>query len=152
MWKNILFSILGIVGIIWGGNLVVDSATFIAKAAKMDETLIGLTIVAIGTSLPELVTSVVAAIKKENDIAVGNVIGSNIFNIIFILGFSSILSPITVDMEAILDTVFAIGVTVLGLVFAGTKLKVARWEGAVMVVLYVVYLAYIIMRAYGILG
>ena len=152
VWKSLIFIVIGVAGIILGGDWVVTGATTIAEVLGMSQTLIGLTIVAVGTSLPELVTSMVAAKKGESDIALGNVIGSNIFNIIFILGFSSILSPITVDMEAILDTVFAIGVTVLGLVFAGTKLKVARWEGAVMVVLYVVYLAYIIMRAYGILG
>ena len=151
VWKSLLFIVLGLAGIIFGGDWVVDGATAVAETFGMSQTLIGLTIVAVGTSLPELVTSMVAAKKGESDIALGNVIGSNIFNIIFILGFSSLLSPITVDMEAVLDTIVALAVTVLGLVFAGTKLKVARWEGAVMVGVYVVYLAYIIMRAYEML-
>ena len=152
VWKSLLFIAVGLAGIIFGGDWVVEGATTIAEVFGMSQTLIGLTIVAVGTSLPELVTSMVAAKKGESDIALGNVIGSNIFNIIFILGSSALVSPITVDMEAVLDTFVALGVTVLGLIFAGTKLKVARWEGAVMVVLYVVYLAYIIMRAYGILA
>ena len=152
VWKSLLFIAIGLAGIIFGGDWVVEGATTIAEVFGMSQTLIGLTIVAVGTSLPELVTSMVAAKKGESDIALGNVIGSNIFNIIFILGFSALVSPITVDMEAVLDTIVALAVTVLGLVFASTKLKVARQEGAVMVVLYVVYLAYIIMRAYGILA
>lgn len=147
--KCVFVILLGLGSIIFGGNIVVEAAKVIAAELGMSDTLIGLTVVAVGTSLPELVTSMVAAKKGESDIALGNVIGSNIFNIIFILGFSALISPMTVDMESVLDTVAALVVTVIGLVFAGTKLKVARWEGAVMVVLYVVYLAYIIMRAYG---
>ena len=151
IWKSLALVVIGLALIIIGGNWVVDGATAIAETFGMSQTLIGLTIVAIGTSLPELVTSMVAAKKGESDIALGNVIGSNIFNIIFILGFSAVIAPMTIDMEAVWDTVVAIAVTVLGLVFAGTKLKVARWEGAVMCVLYVVYLAYIILRAYSML-
>lgn len=149
--KSLIFIVLGLAGIIIGGNRVVAGATTVAEMFGMSETLIGLTIVAVGTSLPELVTSMVAAKKGESDIALGNVIGSNIFNIIFILGFSAVIAPMTIDIEAVWDTVVAIAVTVLGLVFSATKLKVARWEGAVMCVLYVVYLAYIIMRAYSML-
>ncbi|MBR4033762.1 MAG: calcium/sodium antiporter [Clostridia bacterium] len=147
--KSIIFIVIGIAGIILGGNLVVNGATTVAEVLGMDETLIGMTIVAVGTSLPELVTSMVAAKKGESDIALGNVIGSNIFNIIFILGFSCLVSPITVGMEAVIDTIFAILVTVIGLVFSATKLKFERWEGGVFIVTYVVYLAYMILRAYG---
>ncbi len=149
VWKSILYIVIGIAGIILGGNMVVNGATTIAEVLGMDETLIGMTIVAVGTSLPELVTSMVAAKKGESDIALGNVIGSNIFNIIFILGFSCLVSPITVGMEAIIDTAFAIVITIVGLVFAGTKLKFERWEGVVFIVTYVVYLVYMILRAYG---
>ena len=151
VWKSLIFIVIGIAAIILGGNWVVNGATSIAYKLGMSETLVGMTIVAVGTSLPELVTSMVAAKKGESDIALGNVIGSNIFNIIFILGFSALLSPITVGMEAIIDTVFAIIVTVVGLVFSATKLKFQRWEGAVFVVTYVAYLAYMILRAYELL-
>lgn len=99
IWLSIILAIVGLAGIIFGGDLVVDNAAAIAKTAGMSETLVGLTIVAVGTSLPELVTSVVASIKKENDIAIGNVIGSNIFNIIFILGLSSTISNLTLNYE-----------------------------------------------------
>ncbi len=149
VWKSLIFIVIGIAGIICGGNWVVNGATTIAEVLGMDQTLIGMTIVAVGTSLPELVTSMVAAKKGESDIALGNVIGSNIFNIIFILGFSALLSPITVGAEAVIDTIFAIVITVVGLVFAGTKLKFERWEGGVFVGTYVVYLTYMILRAYG---
>ncbi len=147
--KSLIFIVIGIAAIILGGNWVVNGATAIAYKFGMSETLVGMTIVAVGTSLPELVTSMVAAKKGESDIALGNVIGSNIFNIIFILGFSCLVSPITVGMEAIIDTAFSIVITVVGLVFAGTKLKFQRWEGGVFVGTYVVYLTYMILRAYG---
>ena len=149
VWKSLLFIVIGLVGIILGGNWVVNGATTVARVLKMDETLIGMTIVAVGTSLPELVTSMVAAKKGESDIALGNVIGSNIFNIIFILGFSALLSPITVGMEAVIDTAFAIVITGVGLIFSATKLKFERWEGGVFIGTYVVYLTYMILRAYG---
>ena len=149
--KSLIFIVIGIAAIILGGNWVVNGATAIAYKFGMSETLVGMTIVAVGTSLPELVTSMVAAKKGESDIALGNVIGSNIFNIIFILGFSCLVSPITVGMEAIIDTAFAIVITIIGLVFAGTKLKFERWEGGVFIGTYVVYLTYMILRAYAII-
>lgn len=153
MWKNILFSVLGIAGIIWGGNLVVDSATYIAKAAKMDETLIGLTIVAIGTSLPELVTSVVAAIKKENDIAVGNVIGSNIFNIVLILGVSSAINPLSLAPEMLKDffdliILLVSGIAIALIAFLSKKLQMKKWQGALFVIGYIAYMTFIIYRNY----
>ena len=138
--------ILGIVGIILGGNLVVDNATIIAENFGMSQNFIGLTIVAVGTSLPELVTSIVAAKKGESDLALGNVIGSNIFNIIFILGFSSIVAPMTVDILSIYDIIVLIGISILGWIFAKTKHKVSRGEGAIMLGMYVVYFVYILLR------
>ncbi len=149
--KSLIFIVIGIAAIILGGNWVVSGATSIAYKFGMSETLVGMTIVAVGTSLPELVTSMVAAKKGESDIALGNVIGSNIFNVIFILGFSCLVSPITVGTEAIIDTIFAIVVTAVGLVFSATKLKFQRWEGGVFVATYVVYLTYMILRAYAII-
>ena len=138
--------ILGLVGIIMGGNIVVENASVIAEKLGMSQTLIGLTIVAIGTSLPELVTSIVAARKGESDIALGNVIGSNVFNIVFILGASALLAPMTVDIASIYDTIVLFFVSILSLVFAKTKKLFSRWEGAVMLGIYAVYFAYILVR------
>ncbi len=112
----------------------------------MSEALVGLTIVAVGTSLPELVTSVVASVKKENDIAIGNVIGSNIFNIIFILGLSSAIGTLTLDFAALTDMLVMLGSGVVMLVIALFSDKTARWQGVVMVLTYVGYLTYIILR------
>ena len=138
--------ILGIVGIIMGGDLVVESASAIAENFGMSQTLIGLTIVAIGTSLPELVTSMVAAKKGESDLALGNVIGSNVFNIVFILGASAVVSPMTVDMLAIYDTVVLLFVSILALIFARTNKRFSRPEGAVMLAIYAIYFVYVLLR------
>lgn len=138
--------ILGIVGIIIGGDLVVDNATIIAENFGMSQTFIGLTIVAMGTSLPELVTSMVAAKKGESDLALGNVIGSNIFNIIFILGFSSIIAPMSVDILSIYDIIILAGISVVAWIFAKTKNKVSRGEGLIMLGMYAVYFVYILLR------
>ncbi len=138
--------ILGIVGIIMGGDFVVESASTIAKNFGMSQTLIGLTIVAIGTSLPELVTSMVAAKKGESDLALGNVIGSNVFNIVFILGASAVLSPMTVDMLAIYDTIVLLFVSILSLIFAKTNKRFSRPEGAVMLAIYAIYFVYVLLR------
>ena len=123
MSKNILLSLIGVVGIVFGGNLVVDSATNIAYALGMSEKLVGLTIVAVGTSLPELVTSIVAALKGENDIALGNVLGSNIFNLVLILGASATISPITVSGVMLIDFIILIAVTLFigALIFFNKK-------------------------------
>ena len=144
--KAIIFIVLGAAGIIWGGDLVVDSAKTIAATFGMSEALIGLTIVALGTSLPELVTSMVAAKKGESDLALGNVIGSSIFNIIFILCFSSLISPMTVGIDTIFDTVILISISLVVWLFAKTKQKVSRTEGAVLILMYIAYFAYIIIR------
>ena len=146
MGKGILFSILGLAGIIGGGQLVVNSATSIAQSFGISEALIGLTIVAIGTSLPELVTSIVAAKKGESDIAIGNVVGSNIFNIFFVLGASSAISPINISGFNIIDMFIMVGVVMLVYLFCITKRSVSRIEGFVLTALYIGYLVYIIMR------
>ncbi|MGL4655807.1 MAG: calcium/sodium antiporter [Sarcina sp.] len=147
---KIIFSIVGVCLIIFGGDLVVSSASSIATDLGMSEKLIGLTIVAIGTSLPELVTSVVAARKGENGIALGNVLGSNIFNIILILGLSSLISPITVATSLSFDLILLIIITII-LVLSillnrkGSK-KISKKEGFLLIFVYVVYTIYIIMR------
>ena len=150
MSKNILLSLIGVVGIVFGGNLVVDSATNIAYSLGMSEKLVGLTIVAVGTSLPELVTSIVAALKGENDIALGNVLGSNIFNLVLILGASATISPITVLGVMLIDFIILIAVTLFigALIFFNKKdeKRLGRLEGIILVGIYVAYLAYIIMR------
>lgn len=144
--KSILFMILGLAAIILGGNLVVDNASLIAKAWGTSETLIGLTIVAIGTSLPELVTSVTAARKGDSGIALGNAVGSCIFNILFILGAAATLTPIHAVTELVMDAGILIGVSILVLIFVFTKKEANRWEGVFCVFTYVVYSVYIIMR------
>ncbi len=149
--KSLLFIAIGIVGIVSGGTLTVDAATFFAEASGMSELLIGLTIVAVGTSLPELVTSVVAAKKGESEIALGNVIGSNIFNILFILGMSGIVHPLNCEIGALIDTILLIGMSLLMYFVCKTKSRVSRVEGYISVVIYVVYVVYIILRAYSIL-
>lgn len=146
IWLSIVLAVVGLAGIIFGGDLVVDNAAAIAKTAGMSETLVGLTIVAVGTSLPELVTSVVASIKKENDIAIGNVIGSNIFNIIFILGLSSTISNLTLDWSALTDLLVMLGSGVIILLIALFSKKMYRWQGTITVLLYVGYVVYIIIR------
>ena len=144
--KSLIFIVVGLVCIILGGNFVVDGASAIALKFGMSETLVGMTIVAVGTSLPELVTSMIAAKKGESDLALGNAIGSNIFNIVFILGFSALISPMTVDVLAVIDTVATIGVSALVLAFSATGKKISRTEGAIMVAAYIGYLVYMIVR------
>ncbi len=146
VWLSIIPAVLGLAGIIFGGDLVVDNAAEIAKSLGMSEALVGLTIVAVGTSLPELVTSVVASVKKENDIAVGNVIGSNIFNIIFILGLSSTISTLTLSWSALTDMLVMTASGLIILITALISKKIARWQGVILVLMYIGYLAYIIVR------
>lgn len=148
---NVIKIVIGIIGIVFGGKLVVDSATNIAYSIGMSEKLVGLTIVAVGTSLPELVTSIVAALKGETEIAIGNVLGSNIFNMLLILGLSSTINPIVVTGNLYIDFIFLIVVTIIiGIIIFFNKgkeiKKLSRLEGTILILLYVVYLSYIIMR------
>ncbi|MBR5485106.1 MAG: calcium/sodium antiporter [Oscillospiraceae bacterium] len=138
--------VIGIAGIVLGGQLVVESATAIAISFGISQTLIGLTIVAMGTSLPELVTSAVAAKKGESDIAIGNVVGSNIFNILFVLGLSSAITPVPYSMLSVYDTAVVIAVSLLIYLLCYTKRQVSRVEGAISVLAYFAYMAYIIVR------
>ncbi|QCR31913.1 calcium/sodium antiporter [Lysinibacillus sp. SGAir0095] len=144
--KNILITILGLAAIIFGGNLVVDNGTEIAYSLGMSETLVGLTIIAIGTSLPELVTSISAALKKESEIALGNIVGSNIFNILFVLGASASISPLAANDKIFIDVILMIVLTIVLLVFSRTSFMVGKWEGFVLIATYIIYLAYIILR------
>ena len=144
--KSILFLIVGAAAIAFGGDLTVDTASRIAIELGMSQTLVGLTIVSIGTSLPELVTSVVAARKNEVVMAVGNAVGSNIFNILMVLGISSAISPVALIRENIIDIVLLMVFSVMVWIFAGTRKKIERKEGIIMVVVYLVYCAYIIAR------
>lgn len=136
----------GIIAIILGGQLVVDSAEKLALAFGMSETLVGLTIVAIGTSLPELVTSVVAAKKGENGMAAGNVVGSNIFNLLLILGVSSTIHPVEIMVASFVDLGMLLGVSLIAYAFIFTGRKVNRVEGGVMVLMYALYTWYVIAR------
>lgn len=146
VWKSILFIVLGAAAIACGGDLVVDSASVIAARFGMSPTLIGLTICAIGTSLPELVTSIVAARKNEADMALGNVIGSNIFNILFVLGIGGSISPIDFITENLIDITVLIVMSLIVWAFAWSKCKIERKEGVLMVLMYAGYWAYICMR------
>ena len=144
--KSGIYIVIGLIGIVWGGNLVVDSASNIALTFGWSQTFIGLTIVALGTSLPELVTSVVAARKGENDLAVGNVVGSNIFNILLILGVSSFITPITLDVTAVYDTIILIIASIVVYVSAISKREIQRKEGILFLVCYFTFFLYVFMR------
>lgn len=142
----ILCIVGGLAAIVIGGDLVVDNACLIAEAWGMSQTLIGLTIVAMGTSLPELVTSVVAARKGENGLALGNVIGSNLFNILFIMGIASALTPISVAGECVWDLAVLLVVSIITYLFCHSKEEVSRREGAALLAIYACYLVWIILR------
>ena len=130
-----------------GGKLVVQNAIKIATILQVSEKIIGLTIVSVGTSLPELATSIVAAAKKNNDIAVGNIIGSNIFNILLILGLSSIINPITYDLKFNTDLLILTGGTLFLFIamYTGKRKKLDRWESILLFVFYMTYMVYLIL-------
>ena len=146
VWKCIVFIVGGIIAIKFGGDFVVDGASTIAAKVGLSQNLIGLTIVACGTSLPELVTSVVAARKNELDMALGNVIGSNIFNILFVLGIASTISPIAFITENIIDIVILTAMSLLVWIFGWTKKRLDKPEGIIMLLMYAAYLVYICIR------
>lgn len=144
VWQLALLTVAGLGFIIWGSNITVDAATIIAKAAGMSERFIGLTIVALGTSLPELFTSVSAARKGKADIAIGNIVGSNIFNMLFVLGTSALITPVPFETGFIVDGIIAIvsGILLWLLVFRTKKLN--RTAGVIMLLGYVAYFIYLI--------
>ena len=145
-WKCIILIIIGLALIVGGGQAVVQSAKYIAKAAGMTETLIGLTVVALGTSLPELVTSIVAAKKGETGLAVGNVVGSCIFNVMLILGISSSIHPVAVNTASVYDMAILLFVCLLVFLFSVSKKKIVRVEGIILLLLYAADVAFAIIR------
>lgn len=145
-WKSLVFIIGGMIAIKFGGDFVVDGASSIASSMGLSQTLIGLTIVAMGTSLPELVTSLVAAKKGEVDMALGNVIGSDIFNILFVLGIATVISPISFLMENVIDIILLIIMSLIVLAFAWTRQQINRKEGILMLLMYAAYMVYICVR------
>ena len=144
VWKMILMIVVGIIMIVWGSDISVDAATSLAKMFGMSERLIGLTIVAFGTSLPELVTSVTAAIKGKADIAVGNIVGSNIFNILFVVGTTALITPVTYSRDFLVDSIVAIATMVLLLICVVRKKELGRPAGIVMLAAYAGYFVYLV--------
>ena len=144
IWKNILFIVFGLAGLVIGSNLFVDSASDVALSLGISEGVVGLTIVAGGTSLPELATSVVAARKGQSAIAIGNVIGSNVFNILLILGLTATISPLEIEGITTIDLAVMLLSVVLVWLFSRTRYTVERWEGALLLGLYLVYVGWLI--------
>lgn len=136
---DILFVGVGLLALVYGSDLLVVNATLIAERLGMSEAMIGLTIVAAGTSMPELATSVVAALKKRSDIAIGNVVGSNIFNILLILGVAGLIQPISTPEINYIDSLFAIGISLLLWLFMKTGSRISRWNGAAFIAFYLIY-------------
>lgn len=160
MKRAIILLVVGISGVSLGGWLVTEGAEFIAieilvSAFSMGiskaTTLVGLSVVALGTSLPELVTSVMAARKGENEIALGNVLGSNVFNTLFIVGLSGLVVPLGMNHDVKLDSIILIGITLLVVIFSITKQTISKKEGFILLLVYILYIAYIIIRALGLL-
>lgn len=146
-WKSSLYIIGGLIGLVVGGKWIVDGAVEIATIFGISQSLIGLTVVAVGTSLPELATSAIAAYKKQTDIAIGNVVGSNIFNLFWILGFSALVRPLPFSLDSnsdILMTIFASALLFI-IMFIGKKHVIEKWQGIVMVVLYFTYIVFLIL-------
>lgn len=146
VWKSILYIVGGAIAIKYGGDWVVDSASTIATSFGISATLVGLTICSVGTSLPELVTSIVAARKNELDMAIGNVVGSNVFNILMVLGIASSVSPIAFLTENVIDIIILLVFSLITWLFCVTKKRIGRMEGITMLALYGIYLVYICIR------
>lgn len=146
LWQCAAYIAGGLAAIVWGGDLVVDSASEIALDFGLSQTLVGLTVVALGTSLPELVTSVVASRKGENGLAVGNVIGSNIFNILMVLALSAAVKPIAVSVHAVVDAACLVVFSLVTLILCRSRERLSRPEGLTMLGMYAGYLVYICLR------
>jgi cation:H+ antiporter len=148
--KSILFIVLGLTGLVLGGKLTIVSAVEIARSFHISERIIGLTIISIGTSLPELATSIMAVLKKNTDIAVGNLVGSNIFNVFLVLGLSAMINPIPLQKSSNIDLLVNIAASFLLFlfVFTGKGRKIGRYEGILFVLIYTVYLALLILNIF----
>ena len=144
--RTIIYIVCGAIGIIYGGNLVVSGASTIAQAFGMSDNLIGLTVVALGTSLPEFVTSIMATKKGKLDIAIGNVIGSNIFNILFVLGISSLFSVLMVSVVTLIDIFFSLFITSVLLYVVCKFKKINKLNGIIFIILYISYMIFTIIR------
>lgn len=145
-WQSIAFTVGGAAAVIISGQISVNAATDIAHQLGISEAIIGLTVVALGTSLPELVTSAVAAKKGNSDMALGNIVGSNIFNVLLILGTTAVIKPFPVSTESIIDQIAVLAVTILLIIFSKTGNKISRTEGIIFLFLYVIYAVYLFMR------
>ena len=143
--KAIVMSVVGLAAIIWGSNLAVDGATGLAKLFGVSDRIIGLTVIALGTSLPELFTSVTAAIKKNSDIAIGNIVGSNLFNILLVVGLSAVIIPVPFAAPFRIDILFALGAMLILFLSCLVFKKVNRITGIVMLLTYAVYFVYLLM-------
>lgn len=147
MWRAILYLVIGLTGLIVGSNFFVDGASAVASDLGVSDAVIGLTVVAVGTSLPELATSVVAARKGNSGIAIGNVIGSNLFNILFILGLAGTIAPMKITGITKVDFALLIGSMMALWLFSYTKLKIARWEGGVLFLAFLGYMIWLVANA-----
>ena len=144
LWKQLLMLVVGIVAIVWGSDVTVDNATIIAEMLGMDDRLIGLTVVAFGTSLPELVTSVTAARKGKADIAIGNIVGSNVFNILFVVGTTALITPVIFEKRFLIDSAIALAAGLLLWFGVMKELKLKRPIGIVMLLAYAAYFVYLL--------
>lgn len=146
VWKLLLLLVVGGAAIVFGSDLTVDNATIIAQTFGMDERLIGLTIVAFGTSLPEMVTSITAAKKGDADIAIGNIVGSNIFNILFVVGTTALITPVAFERGFLIDSAIALGAGILLWLGVMKDRKLKRPAGVLMLAAYAVYFGYLLMN------
>ena len=147
MLKAVVMLVVGLLCLITGSNMFVDNASFVASSLGVSDAVIGLTIVAGGTSMPELATSMVSAKKGNSDIAIGNVIGSNVFNILMIIGITGLVKPMHIAGITTLDLIMMLASMLLMWFFCRTTYKVKRWEGAVLTIIYLAYLTWLIMNA-----
>lgn len=147
-WQIILYLLLGMAAVVFGGECVSSTSQFLAIAAGMSEALVGLTIVAFGTSLPEFVTGIVAARRGENELALGNIIGSNIINIALILGLSGVITQIGITIDILVDTLILLASTIIFVALCLNKNQLTRWKGFVLVGIYVAYITFAIVRNY----
>ena len=145
-WVAVIIFLISVVGLAFGADLLVENAALVAEKMGMSKRVVSITIVAVGTSIPEVATSVIAALKKETDISVGNIIGSNIMNILSVLGFTSLVSPISVSAEiAGFDIPWMLGISLLFLLLMlpASRARITRWEGIIMIVIYLVYIYFL---------
>ncbi len=145
-FKASLLLVLGITGVLLGAHLIVDNSAIIARRLGVSEILVSVTVIALGTSLPEMATSLAAMKKGEPDIAIGNIVGSNIFNILFVLGLTSTIHPIGFPLLAFKDLLIVVGISAVLLIFVYTDSKISKKEGGVLLLFYILYIVFVIIR------